>query len=115
MSTQAYWINLPITGRLAIMARPRAGDWLDDQISGWRARGIDVVVSLLEKEEISELGLQREAGLCREQGMEFHSFPIPDRGVPGSLRDAMALAQAVLAKAGPWRSTVGPESGALLS
>lgn len=73
------------------MARPRAGDWLDDEISGWRAEGIDVVVSLLEREEVSELDLQREADLCRAQGMEFISFPIPDRGVPSSLREAAAL------------------------
>jgi hypothetical protein len=33
---------------LAIMARPRAGDWLDGEIAGWRAQGIGVIVSLLE-------------------------------------------------------------------
>jgi len=47
MRPQVYWINLPMAGRLAIMARPRAGDWLDDEISGWRVQGIDTVVSLL--------------------------------------------------------------------
>jgi Cyclin-dependent kinase inhibitor 3 (CDKN3) len=100
MRPQVYWINLPMAGRLAIMGRPRAGDWLDDEISGWRAQGIDIVISLLEQEEVSELGLQREAGLCRDQGMEFLSFPIPDRGVPQSLRDAVALARAVSTKIG---------------
>jgi predicted protein tyrosine phosphatase len=100
MRPQVYWINLPMAGRLGIMARPRAGDWLDDEISGWRAHGIDIVISLLEQEEVSELGLQREAGLCRELGMEFLSFPIPDRGVPESLRDALALTQAVATKIG---------------
>jgi hypothetical protein len=98
MRPQIYWINLPKAGRLAIMARPRAGDWLDDEISGWRAQGIDIVISLLEQEEVIELGLQREAGLCRAQGMEFLSFPIADRGVPESLRDAVALAQALSTK-----------------
>jgi protein-tyrosine phosphatase len=104
MRPQVYWINLPMAGRLAIMARPRAGDWLDDEISGWRTQGIDIVISLLEQEEVTELGLHREAGLCREQGMEFVSFPIPDRGVPESLRDAMALAQAVSTKIGEGRA-----------
>jgi protein-tyrosine phosphatase len=98
MRPDVYWMNLPMAGRLAIMARPRTGDWLDDEVSGWRAQGIDVVISLLEQEEISELGLQREASLCREQGIEFFSFPIPDRGVPDSLRDAVTLAQTVSKK-----------------
>jgi hypothetical protein len=98
MRPQVYWINLPTPGRLAIMARPRAGDWLDDEISEWRALGIDSVISLLEQEEVNELGLQREADLCREQGMEFLSFPIPDRDVPESLRDALVLAQTVSKK-----------------
>ena len=104
MRPQVYWIDLPMAGRLAIMARPRAGDWLDDEISGWRAQGIDIVVSLLEQEEVSELELQREPGLCREHGMEFLSFPIPDRGVPESLRDALALAQTVSARIGDGRA-----------
>jgi hypothetical protein len=118
MRPQVYWIDLPMAGRLAIMARPRAGDWLDDEISGWRFQGIDTVTTLLEEEEVSELGLQREAGLCRELGMEFLSFPIPDRGVPESLRDAVGLAQALstrIGEEGQSRCTVEPESDALLS
>ena len=98
MRPEVHWIGLPIAGRLAIMVRPRASDWLDDEISGWRAEGIDIVVSLLEPEEVSELGLRREADLCREQGMEFISFPIPDRGVPAALREVRALAQTVATK-----------------
>ena len=74
------------------MPRPRAGDWLEDEVAGWRAEPIDVVASLLERAEINELGLQREPTLCREQGMEFISFPIADRGVPTSQRDADAVA-----------------------
>jgi protein-tyrosine phosphatase len=98
MRPQVNWIVVPIAGRLAIMARPRAGDWIDDEISAWRAEGIDLVVSLLEQEEIGELSICREADLCREQGMEFISFPIPDRGVPAALREAMALSQAMATK-----------------
>ena len=50
MSPDLYWIVGPWRGRLAIAARPRGGDWLDDELSGWRQAGIDVVVSLLENE-----------------------------------------------------------------
>lgn len=52
MRPKVYWIDLPMAGRLAIMARPRAGDWLEDEISGWRAQGVEIVVSLLEQEEV---------------------------------------------------------------
>jgi len=80
------------------MPRPRAGEWLDDEIIGWRMEGIDMVVSLLEPAEISELGLEREAELSRVHGMELISFPIPDRGLPASLRDATVLAKSMALK-----------------
>jgi hypothetical protein len=50
MIARIHWIELPLTGRLAIAARPRAGDWLVDEVAAWRAAGIDLVVSLLEPE-----------------------------------------------------------------
>jgi protein-tyrosine phosphatase len=100
MRTQFDWIDLPIAGRLAVIGRPRAGDWLDDEISGWRAAGINVVVSLLEQEEVRELGIGREADLCREQGIEFISFPVPDRAVPAAFRETMALSQSLAAQIG---------------
>ncbi|WP_065752889.1 protein-tyrosine phosphatase family protein [Bradyrhizobium paxllaeri] len=82
--SRLHWIEMP--GRLAIMARPRADDWLEVDITGWKTSGVDLVVSLLEREEVSELGLQRESELCRASGIEFISFPIPDRGVPEAER-----------------------------
>jgi hypothetical protein len=69
---------------LAIMPRPRAGDWLEDEIASWRCAEIRTVVSLLEAQEVAELGLVDEPRLCSDQGIEFVSFPIPDRGVPTS-------------------------------
>jgi protein-tyrosine phosphatase len=69
---------------LAIMPRPRAGDWLEDEIASWRFAEIRTVVSLLEGQEVAELGLVDESHLCSDRGIEFVSFPIPDRGVPTS-------------------------------
>jgi hypothetical protein len=69
---------------LAIMPRPRAGDWLSDEIDSWRNANIRTVVSLLESQEIAELGLKEEPQLCASCGIEFVSFPIRDRGVPNS-------------------------------
>ena len=70
---------------LSIMPRPRAGDWLEDEVAAWQRAGLNTVVSLLESLEISELGLGNEPSLCANCGMEFRSFPIADRGVPASL------------------------------
>jgi protein-tyrosine phosphatase len=93
MQPEIHWIEAPVVGRLAIMPRPRAGDWLEDEIAGWRDAGIEIVVSLLETGEVAELELEREAMLCRALGMEFVAFPIPDRGLPGSVRETSTLAR----------------------
>jgi protein-tyrosine phosphatase len=95
MPSEIYWIDTDLAGRLAIMARPRAGDWLEDEIENWRKAGIDCVVSLLELPEVHELGLAEEAGLCRVRQMAFTSFPIPDRRVPSSANEARILIDAL--------------------
>ena len=79
---RVYWIEGPWRGRLAIIPRPRGGDWLEDDICGWREAGIDVVVSFLTPEEVNELGLEAEKQSCDTHGIRFISFPITDRGVP---------------------------------
>ena len=89
------WIELPAVGRIAISARPRADDWLETEIGEWKASGLDMVVSLLERDEVSELGLQREAELCRTSAIEFLSFPIPDRGVPENGPDVLQIASSI--------------------
>jgi len=87
MRADVYWIPGPWPGRLAIVPRPRGGDWLADEIRSWRAAGIDVVTSLLTPAEVAELELQEEEILSRMAGLEPVSFPIPDYGVPSSRRD----------------------------
>ncbi len=79
-----YWIETPAGRRPAISARPRGGDWLEDEIEGWCEQGVDVVVSLLTASESEELGLKDEGHLSRAKGLRFVSFPIEDRNVPRS-------------------------------
>jgi len=81
----------PWRGRLAISARPRGGDWLEDEVRGWRRAGIDTVVSLLEPEEASELGLDAESAAADAHGIRFVPFPIADRSVPDSPGTAVRL------------------------
>jgi protein-tyrosine phosphatase len=106
MRTKVYWIEAPLAGRLAIVPRPRAGDWLDDEIAGWRAEGIDLVLSLLESEEVAELGLRSEPALCDKHTIEFVSFPVPDRGVPSSRPATLALARLLVSKVSQRKTAV---------
>jgi predicted protein tyrosine phosphatase len=98
MLPRVFWIDAPNAGRLAIMPRPRAGDWLEDEIASWKDAGIDTVISLLESAEIAELGLGQEAALCAAQGIELVTFPIPDRGVPASRGDTIDLVTVACAR-----------------
>jgi len=91
MKPDLFWIPGPWLGRLVIAARPRGKDWLEDEANAWRRAGIDVVVSLLEKPEAAQLDLLEEDKAVEKSGIRFFSFPIPDRGVPASTRDAVSL------------------------
>ena len=84
MLKELYWIEGPWHGKLAVGPRPRGGDWLRDDIAKWKQAGIDSVLSLLTPEEESDLDLRGEAGEVRTQGVDFTSFPIPDRQIPRS-------------------------------
>ncbi|MGC2638944.1 MAG: hypothetical protein WA294_17300 [Acidobacteriaceae bacterium] len=77
-----YWINDGQPPRLAIVARPRGDDWLRDDLARLRDRGIDVLVSFLPADEEWALGLREERAIASELGMQFISYPIPDREVP---------------------------------
>lgn len=82
MRTSPHWVQTGVRGRLGIMSRPRGGDWLEDEVAGLRAAGVQVVVSLLTGEEVVELGLEQEEALCGGAGLTFRRMPIPDRDVP---------------------------------
>lgn len=97
MRTDLYWVDGPWPGKLALAARPRGGDWLPDEIAGWKLAGVASVLSLLTPEEVRDLGLSKEAAESRDQGLAFHSFPIPDRQVPASEAKLNEVLTAVVA------------------
>jgi protein-tyrosine phosphatase len=92
MPAGPYWIDTGQRGRLAILPRPRGGDWLEDEARGWARAGIDVVVSLLEEDEAADLDLADEAQACQGAGIQYFSLPIPDRGLPDSRQAVAELA-----------------------
>lgn len=95
MRAELYSIPETEHGRMAIMPRPRAGDWLEDEIRQLRVAGVDVVISLLTYEEVVELGLEGESQVCRDNQVEFVSFPIADRHVPESQVDTVKMVKAI--------------------
>lgn len=82
MKATVYSINEAAPNRIAIVARPRGGDWLCDELSALSQEGIDVLVSMLTEEEADELGLHRESDGCEAAAIKFVNLPIPDRSVP---------------------------------
>ena len=98
MRGEVFWIGGPWRGRLGIVARPRGGDWLDDEARAWRDAGVDIVVSLLEPQEETDLLLEGESVSSAASGLEFRSYPIPDRGVPNS-RESVATLTSEIADA----------------
>src|SRR5215468_10841683 len=91
MRAELFWIEGIREGRLAVLPRPRVGVWLNYEVRSLRASGVHVLVSLLTREEATELDLADEARSCAAAGIEFFSFPFADRGVPASESDALGL------------------------
>ena len=118
-----YTVARPGPGRLSIMAHPRGGDWLAEELHGLRRLGVEVLVCALTAPEQAELGLAEEATTCATAGLAFVAVPIPDRGVPeeqtlrpvlGQLHAALAAGQHVVihCRAGIGRASL--VAGALL-
>ena len=88
------WVRGIDPHRVALMPRPRGGEWLADEVAGWKRAGIGLVLSLLEPAEVHELDLGAERALCDTSDIEFVSHPIPDHGVPASAGElSIALAR----------------------
>ncbi len=77
-----FWIDGDDAPALAIILRPRGGDWLEDEIRRFSQSGIQTIVSMLETDEAESLGLSEEAKVAGNAGLKFLSFPIPDRNLP---------------------------------
>jgi protein-tyrosine phosphatase len=86
-----HWVTELDPHRLALMAAPRGGEWLAEEVAAWRTAGVSTVVSLLEPFEARELELKLESSSCEALGLQFLSFPIPDHSIPESAPALSAL------------------------
>ena len=91
MGPEFYEVELIGSGFLAVMAKPVAGEWIEDEFSGLASSGLHQVVSLLEPHEAIEVGLGNEDRLCERFELKFRSYPIADRGLPGSVGEFAEL------------------------
>jgi protein-tyrosine phosphatase len=83
-----FWIPIPDKPDkklVAIVLRPRGGEWLEDELIRMKEGGIETLVSMLEAEEAQELGLTEEGPIAKKVGLNFFSYPIKDRNLPENL------------------------------
>jgi protein-tyrosine phosphatase len=105
MRATMFTVASPGPGSLSTMARPRGGDWLEDEMASLREAGTDVLVSMLTTSELRELDLAEEASTAEAAGMRFIGLPTPDRGTP-DLVPFRALVTELVAELGAGRHVV---------
>lgn len=79
---EIFWIKGDPPAPLAIVLCPSGDDWLEDDLLRMKQAGIQTLVSMLEKTEGILLGLEDEGPAAVFIGLNFLSFPIPDKNIP---------------------------------
>ena len=80
--TDVFWIKGNPPAPLAIVLKPRGGDWLEDDLLRMKRDCVETLVSLLEKDEADLLALGDEGPVAEKIGLRFLSYPIPDVHTP---------------------------------
>lgn len=106
MSPDIYQVEMIGSGSLSVMAKPVSGEWIEDEFSGIAQYGINRIISLLEEHESYEVGLSQERSLTEKNGMEFISYPIPDRGLPNSISEFASFTKRIYHEAAGGLNTV---------
>jgi protein-tyrosine phosphatase len=101
-----YPVDGPWPGQLALCARPRAGNWLEDDIRSLKMRGYDLLVTVLTPQEIARLGLHDLAYRCHLSGVRSVQFPIGNMLVPD--------ARAILPSLQEWKAALDEGQGVAL-
>lgn len=95
MRPRIFWIE---GSRLGLMARPRGGEDLDEEMRSLRATRVEILCSLLTDDESAELELSDEVGACMRCGLELVSLPIADRGVPADMAEVRRVVRRLAEK-----------------
>src|SRR5262245_54613407 len=73
MRPDAFWIHAPLIGRLAMMHRPRAGEWLDDDQYAGRNTA---ATNSFQRRALDRADAKKGIGCANnresEHGFEFH-------------------------------------------
>lgn len=93
-TVRTYWVEAPHVGRLGVVSMPRAVS----DYAALRAAGVDVLVSMLESEEAHAVGLGAAEAHCRAAGIEFHTLPIADHGLPDTVAEVVAMTAVLKAR-----------------
>ncbi|MEO0682616.1 MAG: sulfur transferase domain-containing protein [Pseudomonadota bacterium] len=81
MKPSIHEVARDLPGRLFILPKP-SGDRLAADLAHIRGLGVDRLVSLLEPDEASDLGLAAEAQAAARAGLRFVQHPVADYGLP---------------------------------
>jgi protein tyrosine phosphatase (PTP) superfamily phosphohydrolase (DUF442 family) len=92
-----YWLDTPFDRRLAVSTRPGGWEELEESAAGWRGSGLDVIVSMLEREEAEDMGLADQSEICRAAGLHYINCPVPDHGTPEDEGAVLAAVDEALA------------------
>ena len=83
-----------------------SGEWIEDEFSGIANWGIDRIVLLLESHEAVEVGLGDEQQIAQKYNMELISYPMPDKGLPHSVKDYLGFTKRLYHEASGGLNTV---------
>lgn len=97
----------PAPGRWRPFEEGRAGEAVEEDLASLRrACGASVLVTLLERAEMSRIGVADLLDRARGSGLECHWLPIPDGSAPANIEATSRLVARVLERLGAGRTVI---------
>ena len=81
-AVRVWWVGGVAPGGVAVVERPRGGDWLEDDLRQLLQLGVSHLVSAQPLHEARTHGLHTEGEACDEVGLSFTRLPIEDMSAP---------------------------------
>ncbi len=82
---ELYSVQKIEQGFLSVMPYPGKNHSLESDIISLKSKGVDVIVSFLQPEELNSLGLEEQENICYDHKILYLNFPIEDSKVPNSV------------------------------